>query len=67
MVQRAMKLFAALLKMRALLLLHEALARRVAELERRSDQQARAIMSSIKELESPKPVPAKRQIGFRKE
>ena len=52
------------IKLRGLLLSHEALGRRVAVLEQQSGRHARAIMSIIKELESPKPVPPKRQIGF---
>ena len=52
------------IKLRELLLSHEALARRVSALEQTSDNHARAIMSIIKELESPKPIPPKRQIGF---
>lgn len=51
-------------KLRQLLQTDQALNRRLDELEARVGAQGKAIISIIKELESPKPVPPKRQIGF---
>lgn len=51
-------------KLRELLLSNESLNRRLDAIEQKVDSQGQAILSIIKELESPNPVPAKRQIGF---
>ena len=52
------------IKLREFLLANESLARRVADLEKTTDAQARAIMSIIQELESPMEVKKKQRIGF---
>jgi len=51
-------------KLRELLQSNEVLNRRLAAIEQQVDAQGQAIMSIMKELESPKPLPPKRQIGF---
>jgi len=51
-------------KLRSLILSHDGLARKLAELERRYDQQFKVVFDAIKEIMLPKPPPAKRQIGF---
>ncbi len=54
-------------KLREMLQSNEALNRRLLALEQRVDSQGKKILSIISALESPKPVPRKRQIGFGRE
>lgn len=52
-------------RLRALLLSNEELARKLAALERKYDAQFKVIFDAIRELMTPPDPPAKRQIGFR--
>jgi hypothetical protein len=51
-------------KLRELLLSHEALARRVGELEKHTDRHTRAIISIMRELEKPPKPVKKHPLGF---
>jgi hypothetical protein len=60
----------AFVRLRETLVSHSELARRLYELERRladHDEQILSLVSAIRQLMSPAPVPKKRRIGFRNE
>ena len=54
----------AFVRLRQLLSSHADLARKVNALEKKYDHQFKAVFDAIRELMSPKPVPANREIGF---
>lgn len=51
-------------RLRQMLASHSDLVRRLDALERKYDQQFKSVFDAIRELMSPKKVPAKREIGF---
>lgn len=51
-------------KLRSLILSHENLARKLAELENRYDHQFKVVFDAIREIMLPKEPPKKRRLGF---
>jgi len=67
-VEMSIFIVRAFVKLRGVIASHKELARQIEALERKivqHDEQIVALFKAIKQLISPKPVPKKRQIGFR--
>jgi len=62
-VQVNVEIMRTFVKLRAMLLSHEALARKLATLERKYDAQFRAVFDAIRKIMAPEPRP-RRRIGF---
>lgn len=54
----------AFVKLREILSTHKDLAKKLAELEKKYDQQFAVVFEAIRKLMEPPPVPKKRRIGF---
>jgi len=63
-VQVNIEIIRAFVRLRAMLATHADLARQLDALERKYDQQFKAVFDAIRQIMSPQPPPRKRQIGF---
>ena len=63
-VQVNIEIMRTLVKLRSLILSHEHLARKLAELEQRYDNQFRVVFDAIRAIMLPKDPPKKRRLGF---
>jgi len=63
-IQVNIEIMRTFVKLRSLISSHRDLAQKLAELEKRYDQQFRVVFDAIRELMLPKDLPKKRRIGF---
>jgi hypothetical protein len=63
-VRASIQVVRAFVKLRQILATHAELARKVAEMEKKYDEQSRVVFAAIKKLMEPPAIPPKRRIGF---
>ncbi|MGA2263714.1 MAG: hypothetical protein ABSH28_20040 [Acidobacteriota bacterium] len=63
-VQVNIAIMRAFVRLRELLATHKDLARKLAAMEKKYDAQFKVVFDAIRNLMTPVPLPAKRQIGF---
>lgn len=63
-VQVNIQIMRTFVKLRSLILSHDHLAHKLAELEQRYDSQFRVVFDAIREIMLPKEPPQKRRLGF---